>query len=398
MIDVDAIRADTPGCSNVIHLHNSGSSLMPRCVVDAVKEHLELEASIGGYEAEARRSDRVDSVYRVIAGMLGCEQNEIALVESATVAWARCYLGIAATLTPGTRILTARAEYASNYITMIQSARQFDLKIEVVADDSSGQLDVDALAKTIDDDVGMVCVTHMPTSGGLVNPAARIGEVTRAHGVPFLLDACQSVGQMPLDVEALKVDALSATGRKYLRGPRGTGFLYISSALSQRIEPPALDLHGAHWTGLDDYTVCDGARRFEWFESSVASRLGLGVAVEYAMRVGLENIWKRIGELSGHLRESLAAIDGVVVRDTGEVHSGIVTFTDERTTPTRLVSYMRRNGVNMGQSEMRSTRIDLQGRGIETLLRAPVHYFNTHEELDRFIHLLQQAPSDSSTK
>ncbi len=393
MIDVDALRAETPGCSEVIHLHNSGSSLMPRSVVEAVKEHLDLEASIGGYEAQARRVERVQAVYRVIAGMLGCDTTEVALVESATVAWARCYLAIAASLKPGNRILTARAEYASNYITMLQSVKQFDLKIDVVPDDASGQLDVDALERMIDDDVGMVCVTHMPTSGGLVNPAAQIGAVTRAHGIPFLLDACQSAGQMPLDVEALKVDALSATGRKYLRGPRGTGFLYVSNALAQRVEPPALDLYGARWSGLNEYTVCDGARRFEWFESSVASRLGLGVAVEYAVRIGLEDIWQRIVLLADYLREALDQIDGIEIQDTGRVRSGIVTFTDQRTTPSKLISYMRRNGVNIGQSETRSTRIDLQGRGIETLLRSPVHYFNTHDELDRFIELLNQAPT-----
>jgi len=196
---------------------------------------------------------------------------------------------------------------------------------------------------------------------------------------------------MPLDVEALGCDALSATGRKYLRGPRGTGFLYICEELANRIEPPALDLYGAHWTSLDSYQVCDRARRFEWFESSVASRLGLGVAVEYAMRIGLENIWQRIVLLADDLRQALSEIDGIEVQDTGQIKSGIVTFTDRRTDPTRLVSYMRRNDVNIGQSEARSTLIDLQGRGIESLVRAPVHYFNTHEELDRFIDLLKRA-------
>lgn len=393
LIDIEAVRTDTPGCSNVIHLHNSGSSLMPRPVVDAVIEHLQLEASIGGYEAEARRGDRVKSVYRAIAGMLNCETSEVALTESATVAWARCYLAIAATMKPDMRVLTARAEYASNYITMMQSERQFGIKVEIVSDDSFGQLDVKALEDMIGSDVGMVCVTHVPTSGGLVNPAAAIGAITRAQGIPFLLDACQSVGQMPLDVEALGVDALSGTGRKYLRGPRGTGFLYISNRLSNRIEPPALDLHGAQWSSLTDYTVCDGARRFEWFESSIASRLGFGVAVEYAMRVGLENIWERIVMLADYSRQALSDIDGVEVRDTGAIRSGIVTFTDTRIEPAKLVSFLRRNGVNIGQSEARSTRIDLQGRGIDTLLRAPVHYFNTTDELDRFIELLRQAPA-----
>jgi len=368
---------------------------MPNAVLDVVKDHLDLEAGIGGYEAEARRRDRVDSIYRAIAGMINCDPVDIALVESATVAWSRCYLGIVAGLKPGMRVLTARAEYASNYITMLQSAKQFGIEIEVIADDEYGQFDVKALEQRIGSDVGLVCVTHVPTSGGLVNPAADIGRVTRAHGVPFLLDACQSAGQMPLDVEVLGVDAMSATGRKYLRGPRGTGFLYISKQLANRIEPPALDLHGAYWTGMDSYTVCDGARRFEWFESSVASRLGLGAAVEYAMRVGMENIWQRIVMLADELRQSLAEIEGVQVRDTGRLKSGIVTFTDDRIETSRLISYMRRNDINIGHSDARSTLIDLQGRGIEKLVRAPVHYFNTHEELDRFISLMRIAEQDA---
>ena len=227
-IDVARARADTPGCKNRIHFNNCGAALMPETVIDVVKNHIDLEAAIGGYEAVEAARASIDNVYTSVARLLNCAPEEIAIVENATRAWDMAFYAM--TFRPGDRILTAIAEYASNYIPFLQVARKTGAIIEVVPNDDSGALDVDALEKMMDGRVKLIAVTHVPTNGGLVNPASEIGRIAKHHGVPFLLDACQSVGQIPIDVQTMGVDILSTTSRKYLRGPRGVGFLYVSKA------------------------------------------------------------------------------------------------------------------------------------------------------------------------
>src|SRR3954452_3485757 len=240
-IDVARARAETPGCEHVAHLNNAGAGLAPAPVLDAVIEHLRREAEIGGYEAAAERRDRIEHSYDAIAALLRCARDEIAIVENATRAWDMAFYSLR--LHEGDRVLTNRAEYASNYIALRQVAERAGAAVVGVPDEEHGQVDVDQRAAMLDERVKLVSLVHVPTQGGLVNPAAAVGAVCRAAGVPLLLDACQSVGQIPLDVHELQCDALTATGRKFLRGPRGTAFLYVRRDLLERLEPPFVDLH-----------------------------------------------------------------------------------------------------------------------------------------------------------
>ena len=335
-IDVERAHLDTPGCARMAHLNNAGSALPPRCVTEAVIAHLEREAQLGGYEAAAAAAGATEHTYDAVARLIGCAPGEIALVENATRAWDMAFYALA--FSPGDRILTSRAEYASNVIAFLQVSRRTGAVVEVIDDDAAGQLDVADLERRLASGPGpvaLVAITHVPTQGGLVNPAAEVGRLTRAAGVPYLLDACQSAGQLRLDVAELGCDMLSATGRKYLRAPRGTGFLYVSEQLAGDLEPPFLDLWSATWTGPDSFEICPGARRFETWEGNVAAKIGLGVAVDYALDVGLPDIEARVGQLAARLREQLAALPGVVVRDRGRRLCGIVTFTVDGTAPGR---------------------------------------------------------------
>jgi len=387
-IDVERARAETPGCAQRIHFNNCGAGLMPAPVLEAVKAHLDREAAIGGYEAADEARDRIEGVYASIARMLGCASREIAVVENATRAWDMAFYSLP--LAAGDRILTARAEYASNYIAYLQVARRTGAVVDVVPDDASGRLDVAALEAMIDERVKLIAVTHVPTNGGLVNPAAGIGAVARRHAIPFLLDACQSAGQMPLDVEALQVDMLTATSRKFLRGPRGTGFLYVHDAWIERLEPPFLDLHAAEWTAPGDYRIRDDARRFENWECDVAAKIGLGVAVDYALGWGLHDIEERVVALAARLRDGLSAIPGVTVRDLGRRPCGIVSCSIEDRDPRPIVEALAGRGINCSVSGAGSTLLDMQARGLERLLRAGVHYYNTEEEVDRFLAALRE--------
>jgi selenocysteine lyase/cysteine desulfurase len=381
-IDVVRARAETPGCHHVLHFNNAGAALMPQCVLDAVIGHLQLEGQIGGYEAAERRYDAIADVYRPLATLLGCAPDEVAVVENATRAWDVAFYAIP--LNPGDRILTGQAEYVSNYLALLQVARRTGAVIEVIPNDEAGQISLDALRDRVDERVRLIAVTHVPTNGGLVNPAAEIGQIARAAGVLYLLDACQSVGQMPVDVAAIGCDMLAGTGRKFLRGPRGTGFLFVRREVLEQLEPPFVDVHAATWTALDRYELRPDARRFENWETNYAARLGLGAAVDYALGWGLDAIWARVAPLAAELRRRLAALPGVAVHDLGRERCGIVSFTVGRRSAEEVRLALAQQHINVSTSTAPNNRLDMEPRGLRDLVRASVHYYNTEEEVDRF--------------
>ena len=383
MIDLQRVRADTPGVAFVAHLNNAGSSLPPRQVHDAVVDHLQREAEIGGYEAARERKDRWEHTYDALARLLNASRDEIAVIENATRAWDMAFYAFP--FQAGDRILTGRAEYASNWIALKQVADRTGARIDVVPDDEHGQIDVRALESMLGDDVKLVSLVHVPTQSGLVNPAAEVGRVTRAAGVPLLLDACQSVGQLPLDVEELGCDILSGTGRKFLRGPRGTGFLYVRRGLIEELEPPLLDMRAADWQPDGSYVLRDDARRFENWETYYAGKVGLGVAVDYALEIGIDTIRARIVELAERLRAGLQEIDGVTLLDRGAVLAATVTFTVQGVSPDEVQRRLGERSVNVSTMEASSAQLDYGPRGITEAVRSSVHYYNDDSDLDRLV-------------
>ncbi|MFZ5827865.1 MAG: aminotransferase class V-fold PLP-dependent enzyme [Bacillota bacterium] len=382
-IDLDRARRETPGCAHVIHLNNAGAALMPQPVLNTVTAHLEREAMVGGYEAAAEAHEAIERVYDSVARLLNCHRSEVALVENATRAWDMAFYSIP--FRRGDRILTSMAEYGSNYIAYLQVAQRHGVQVEPVPNDEHGQISVEALRRMMDEKVRLIALTHVPTNGGLVNPAEAVGRVAREAGVLYLLDACQSVGQMVVDVEATGCDMLSVTGRKYLRGPRGTGFLYVRRSVLDGLEPPLLDLHAATWTAPDRYRMRDDARRFENWESNIAAKLGLGAAVDYALGWGLGAIEQRVTGLAAHLRARLAEVPGVRVRDLGERRCGIVSFTVDSLPPDAVKAALGDRGINVSLSRASSTLLEMQERGLSEVVRASVHYYNTEEEIERLV-------------
>ncbi|HET7036877.1 MAG TPA: aminotransferase class V-fold PLP-dependent enzyme [Thermomicrobiaceae bacterium] len=386
-LDIERLRRETPGTQEVIHLNNAGAALMPQPVVDAVIAHLQLEARIGGYEAADAAAERVEGVYASAARLIGAEPDEIAVVENATRAWDMAFYSIP--FRPGDRILTSRSEYASNVISFLQVARQRGVSVEVIPSDESGQVDVVALERMLDARVKLIAISHVPTNGGLVQPAAEIGRVARQAGVLYLLDACQSVGQLPVDVGALGCDLLSATSRKYLRGPRGVGFLYARRGIVAQLEPPLLDLHAARWVAPDRYEIRPDARRFENWETNYAAKLGMGAAIEYALGVGIESGWQRLRGLAEQLRAQLAEIPGVQVHDLGRVRGGIVTFSREGVDSEEIKRRLAAERINVTTSSIFSTRYDMSARNLGTMVRASTHYYNTEDELARLLDVVE---------
>jgi selenocysteine lyase/cysteine desulfurase len=388
MIDLAAIRADTPGTGRRAYLHNAGAALPPRQVVKAMKDYLDLEAEIGGYAAAEREAPRLDAVYGSVARLINAKPQEIALVENATVAWQMAFYGMALGFRPGDRILTAEAEYGANFVAFLQVARRSGVEVAVVPGDAAGALDAVALERMLDTRTRLIAITWVPTNGGLVNPAAAVGAIARAHGIPYLLDACQAVGQMVVDVEAIGCDMLSATGRKFLRGPRGSGFLYVRKDMLRRIEPPMIDHFAAEWVARDSFRLRDDARRFETWENNYAARLGLGTAIDYALGVGMERIEQRCRALAARLRDGLGAIGGTRVRDLGRDCCAIVSFTLDGVASDEVVRAAAAAGITIGTSDPASTRLDAERRALPALVRASPHYYNSEADIDRLLALV----------
>jgi len=387
--DVARARAETPGTDHVLHFNNAGAGLMPKPVLDALTEHLKLEAEIGGYEAAAVNAPLRERTYQAVATLLNASVDEIALVENASVAWLMAFHAMLAHLRPGDKILTVEAEYATNYISYLQATRTHGVEIVVVPSDAGGAVDLEALKNLIDARVKMVAVTHVPTNGGLVNPAEEIGRIARAAGIYYLLDACQSCGQIPLDVEKIGCDALSVTGRKYLRGPRGTGFLYVRKDRIDELEPPFLDLHAASWITADTFDIDPTAKRFENWEFYIAGVIGLGVAVDYALGWGMEAIHQRVVGLAEQLRGSLSAIPGVTVTDIGAQKCAITTFTKTGISPSEIKAALAARKINVSVSGRGSTLIDMDKRNLTDVVRASVHYYNDDAEIATFCEAVE---------
>ncbi len=385
MRDIDAIRADTPGLAHQTFLLSAGSSLPPRPVSEAMIDHLRLEERIGGYAAADREGQRLQGVYTSLARLLNCGADEIAIVGNATLAWMQAFYSFS--FAPGDRILTAEAEYAANYVAYLQVARRTGAVVEVVPSNEYGELDTSALERMIDDRVKLITVTWIPTNGGLVNPAREIGRIARRHGIPYLLDACQAVGQMPVDVEEIGCDMLAATARKFLRGPRGMGFLYFRKSLFQTMEPPMIDHFAAPWVAADEYRLRDDARRFETWENNYAARLGLGAAVDYALDIGLDAIRERSWRLAERLRQGLAQIPGMVDCDLGRERCAIVSFRMDGVPSEAFVKAAAGRGITIGVSNPASTRLDSEARGLPVIVRAAPHYFNVDSEIEALLEV-----------
>lgn len=386
--DIARLREDTPGCRHRLHFNNAGAALSPAVVTDLLLEHLALEQRIGGYEAAARAEAAVHDFYHQFGRLLNCNAHEIAWAESASAAWNMLLHSVP--LEAGDRIITGQSEYAGNYLSLLHLARRKRVIVDVIENQPDGTIDLQRLEAALDDNVRLIALTHVASQSGTVQPARKVGRLARRHGILYLLDVAQSAGQLPLDVESLCCDMLVGTGRKYLRGPRGSGFLYVRRAVTEYLEPDRVDLHAAQWLSDQQYRFHDDARRFESFECSVAGKIALGRAAAYASDLGLVAIRERVVMLAQTLRRSLSALPGVTVHEDLDAGSGIVTFSRRDLAAEELHSQLLKRNINTSVVRLRNTRLDFRRRHLEDINRASVHYYNTLEEVQTFCEQVER--------
>ena len=387
-MNIQQLRKDTPGTSFHIHLNNAGASLPPSPVTEAIQQYLTEEALHGGYEVAAERATEINGFYSVCAKMLNAKARNIAFAGSATEAYNKALSSIP--LETGDVLLTTDDDYSSNQIAFLFLKKRFGIKVIRAAKLPEGGVDVQSVEELIKEHhPKLVAVTHVPTNSGLVQDVESIGQLCNAHEVWYLVDACQSAGQMPLDVDKIGCDFLSATMRKWLRGPRAAGFLYVSDrALDAGLEPIYPDLSGAEWTSANEYDYHNNAQRFGYWEKNFALMLGSKVAIEYAIDLGLENIEQQVNILAGYARTQIANLTGWQVLDKGKNKCGILTAHHRSGSPSTFSTALTNASINAGFARTTNAVIDFTEKEVDWALRVSPHYYNTREELDSLVQVL----------
>jgi selenocysteine lyase/cysteine desulfurase len=394
--EIEKFRNETIGCNNVNHLNNAGAGLMPNVVTQSILDYIKLESEIGGYEAAALQANEIQQFYVQAGKLINCDASNIAFTASATDSYTRALSSIL--FCEGDIILTDNDDFISNQIQFLSLQKRFGIRIVRIKNAAIGGVDLQDLEeKLFTLQPRLLAITHIPTNSGLVQPVKSIGEIySRYEKIQnnktwYIIDACQSAGQMKLDIEELKCDFLSITIRKFLRGPRGTGFLYISDkALRFGLEPLFIDMRGAEWIEKDEYKQQPDAKRFEDWEFAYALVLGSKAAIEYCINIGEDKIWQQIQLLSKYMRIRLSQIDRILVLDNGPEVGGLVTFTVEGSQPQYIVTELLERKINVVPSFRNFAVIDFDEKGVEWAIRASPHYYNTFEEIDLFIKAVKE--------
>ena len=384
-------RADTPAAdAGRIHLNNAGAGLMPLPVMKAIEEHFKREMAMGGYEASDAASSEIEDAYRDIAALVGAQPRNIAVVENATVAISQALSAF--DFAAGDVILTTRCDYVSNQLMYLSLSKRCGVKLVRADDLPEGGVDPESVRRLIAEvNPKVVVLTWVPTNSGTVQDAAAVGEVCKEAGVPYVVDACQAVGQLPIDVKELHCDFMGATARKFLRGPRGIGFLYVSdSALKANRAPLYIDMQGALWRDADVYELVEDAKRFENWEFAYALVLGMGAAARYANDIGMQNITPRVKELAAALRTKLSDLEHVRVLDRGRELCGIVTAKVAGHDARDVAKRLREEAINVSATLRDYAVLDMDAKGAQTAVRLSPHYYNTNTEINIAVSALQE--------
>lgn len=387
---VTRLRAETPGCQSVIHFGNAGCSLHPQPVLDAVTRYIQEEAIYGGYEYAAMRAADIADFYAAGAVMLNCHERNIAFVNSSTDGFARALSAIP--FAAGDVILTTLTDYISSQIHFLSLEKRYGVKIVHAKNADTGETDLDDLEACIKKyNPVLVSVTHVPNNSGMIQPVEAIGALCKQYDIWYFVDACQSAGQLPLDTQKIACDFLSFATRKFMRGPRGGGLLYVSdAALDAGLEPLYIDMRGAEWTSPNAYTPVADAKRFEYTEQSYAILIGSAVAMRYYVATGPENIAARNKYLSDYLCKHLQEFSHIHLLDRGKNKSAIHSLISDRTPPQEFRDILFTHKIQVNAAPRKFALIDFIDKKVDGAVRIAPHYYNTTQEIDAMIEVMRK--------
>jgi selenocysteine lyase/cysteine desulfurase len=390
MMEISRFRDDTPGCENVIHFNSAGASLMPAPVIAAIQSHILLEGQVGGYEAAELQKTEIDNFYRSAGSLLQCAPHNIAFTANASDSFSRAISSIP--FQADDIILTSNEDYISNQITYLAFAKRFGIKLVRAKSLTQGGIDLEDFERCLREyHPRLVAITHVPTNSGLIQPVAEIGQLCKKHETIYLVDACQSIGQMKLDMHEICCDFMSVTSRKFLRGPRGAGFLFVSDkALALGLEPLFIDMRGADWIEKDEYKARDGAIRFEDWEFAYALLLGTKAAIDYLLPLDINQIETRVKHLASIIRSELQQLKGITICDKGKELGGLVTFHLAGSSADQIKKELAKKKINVVTSYRNFAVIDYDEKQIEWTIRVSPHYFNTETEVAQLVQAVKE--------
>ncbi|MDO6435706.1 aminotransferase class V-fold PLP-dependent enzyme [Flavitalea sp. BT771] len=388
-MNISEIRKETPGCDFITHLNNAGAALMPRIVADAIRNYISEEEKYGGYETADKKSAEIEQFYDYASSLLHCKSHNIAFTTNATDSYNKALSSIP--FKQNDIILTTTNDYPSNIIAFLSLQKRFGVRVILIRNTDTGEIDLEDLeSKLKKHSPRLLSITHVPTSSGLVQPVERIGDVVKKHDCIYLLDACQSLGQMDINAASTGADFISGTFRKFLRGPRGAGLLYVSDkVLDKGLEPLFPDLHGADWVDTNHYKTRMGAKRFEYWEMAYALMMGSSQSLAYLFSLGIHNIEQRNKMLLHKLRTGLADIPSVKLLDRGQHRCSIVTFQLKGLPEHSAKQYFRDKGINVYTTPKSAAIIDFGEKGIDWAVRVSPHYYNTESEIDTLLEAVK---------
>ena len=397
-MDIEQIRADTPALADMVYMNAAGAAISPEPVYNGMAFILDEESRMGGYHAHAKYTQELEvELYTSVAKLINAKPSEIAIVESATTAWQKVFYSLALTWNKGDIILSSTLEYGANLVAFLHVKKLYNVDVKIIPDNEFGEIDCQAMDAQIDDltaagkNIVLIAVSHMPSNNGLIQPAEHIGKIANKHNIIYLLDACQSVGQYPINVKKIGCDYLTTTSRKFLRGPRGNGFMYVSSKQLETIQPNVLDFFGAELDGANNYKLRKDARRFEQWENAYTLRAGLHAACDYALDVGMHKIWKRGKIVATKLRAAIAEIPQIHIADLGAQQSSIITCYHENKSSKEMLTFLEEEKIYLALASDSSAPWDGEKRKLPEKLRFSPHYYNDENDMDKVIEILKIA-------
>lgn len=381
------VRQDTALQAGRRHFDHAGASLLSGATVSRMTQHLTLESQVGGYVAQERVGEELEAIYPLLADCFGGQASDYAITGSAVDSWTKLFYSLP--IKAGQNIVTAHTEYCANFVAMLHDKAKRGYDIRVANRNVDQTLDLDHLESLIDENTALVCITWVGSSSGEIVPAAKVGEITARNGVPYLLDACQAAGHIPVDFAAVGCDMASGTARKFLRGPRGVGFLYASEKIRKILNPVVMTNQSASWDSTDSITCRTDARLYEAWERSVLSVLGFGVALRQFRDGGIKDLTDQTRGVSDYLRARLAALNSITAGCPEGSRGAIITFNKQGISPAEVKSRLEQQGIAVNVATVFHTRLDLESRNIDSLVRISPNYFTSKEDCDALIDALE---------